>query len=250
MIVKEKTVKKTKADEDNIKALFSVGAHYAYSRSKRHPSAEGFIFGIKNRIEIFDLEKTEQKIREAESFFEELGRKRGVVLFVAGKNEAERPLKNNAEKIGQPYVAGRWVGGTITNFPEISKRIEKLDELENQREKGILDKYTKKERLLLDREIENLKKKFGGIRKLKDIPSAMFIIDIGKEYTAFEEAKQKNIPVVTLSSSNCDLSKADISIPGNDSVQKCIDHILSRISNAYERGLKEAPPEKKEGDEK
>ncbi len=250
MSVKEKKTKQTKTEEDNIGALFSVGAHYAYSRSRRHPSAEPFIFGLKNKTEIFDLEKTEEQIKKAEAFAEELGKKRGVLLFVAGKNEARKPIKEHAVRIKQLYVAGRWVGGTITNFVEINKRIKKLDELEEQREKGALGKYTKKERLMVDREIESLEKKFGGIRKMKGLPSALFIVDIGKEYTAFEEDKQKNIPVITFSNSNCDLSKADISIPGNDSVQKSIDYVVSRVADAYERGLKEAPLEKKEDEDK
>ena len=242
--VKEKTVKKT--NDKNIEALFSVGAHYAYSRSRRHPSAEPYIFGVKNRVEIFDLEKTEEKIREAESFFEELGKKRGVILFVGGKNEARKPIKEHASRIGQPYVAGRWVGGTITNFSQINKRVQRLDELEEQKEKGALDKYTKKERLLMDREIESLKKNFEGVRNLEGIPGALFVVDIGKEHTAIREAKHKNIPVIAISNSNCDLSKADISIPCNDSVQRSIDHVVSRITDAYEEGLKQASPEKEE----
>ncbi len=250
MVVKEKKIKETKPNDDNIRALFSVGAHYAYSRSRRHPSAEPFIFGSKNNVEIFDLEKTEEKIKEAEIFFEDLGKKRKVVLFVAGKNEARKPIKENALRINQPYVAGRWVGGTITNFSEVSKRVQKLDELENQKEKGTLEKYTKKERLLMDREIENLEKKFGGIRNMTDLPSAFFIVDIGKEYTALEEARQKNIPVVTFSNSNRDFSKADISIPGNDSVQKSIEYVVSRLTDAYEKGLKEAPLEKETEEKK
>lgn len=250
MIVKEKKTKDIKAEDDNIRALFSVGAHYAYSRSRRHPSAEPFIFGSKNNVEIFDLEKTEEKIKEAEAFFEDLGKKRKVILFVAGKNEARKPIKDHALSINQPYVAGRWVGGTITNFSEINKRVQKLDDLEGQKEKGVLAKYTKKERLLMDREIESLERNFGGIRNMTDLPSAFFIVDIGKEYTALEEAKQKNIPVVTLSNSNRDLSKADISIPGNDSVQKSIDYVVGRLVNAYEKGLKEAPLEKETEEKK
>ena len=237
--VKEKTDKKTEeAPKDNIRELFNVGAHYAYTRSRRHPSAKPYIFGAKNKTEIFDLEKTEEKIREVEGFVEELGRKGSVILFVAGKNEARKPIENNATKIDQPYVSGRWVGGTLTNFSEIGKRIKRLDDLESQREKGTLGKYTKKERLLMDREIESLKRNFGGIRKMPELPAALFIVDVGREYTALAEAKQLGIPVVTLSNSNRDLSKADISIPGNDSVQKSIDYVLSRVVEAYEKGKK------------
>ncbi|MGM0482465.1 MAG: 30S ribosomal protein S2 [Patescibacteria group bacterium] len=244
--VKEKTDKNSIVEDDNIKELFSVGAHYAYGRSKRHPSAKPYIFGVKNNVEIFDLEKTEEKIKEAENFFEELGRKRAAVLFVGGKNEASRPIENNATRIDQPYVSGRWVGGTLTNFSQISKRVQKLDELESDYEKGVFAKYTKKERLLLDREIGTLKRTFGGIRKMNDLPKAMFIVDISREYTALREAKQLNIPVITLSNSNCDLSEADIAIPGNSSVQKSIDHILSRMAEAYENGMKQFTPEDQE----
>ncbi|MGM0628812.1 MAG: 30S ribosomal protein S2 [Patescibacteria group bacterium] len=244
--VKEKTDKTSKIEDDNIRELFSVGAHYAYSRSRRHPSVSPYIFGVKNNVEIFDLEKTEEKIKEAERFFEDLGRKKANVLFVGGKNEARKPVENNATRIDQPYVSGRWVGGTLTNHSQISKRVQKLDDLESDNEKGVFAKYTKKERLLLDREIETLKRTFGGIRKMNDLPSAIFIVDISKEYTALREAKQLNIPVVTLSNSNCDLSEVDVAIPGNSSVQKSIDHILSRIVEAYESGMKQFTSEDQE----
>ena len=126
--VKEKSDKNSLVEDDNIKELFSVGAHYAYGPSRRHPSAKPYIFGMKNKIEIFDLEKTEEKIKEAENLFKELGKKGATILFVAGKNEARKPIENNALRIGQPYVSGRWVGGTLTNFPEISKRIKQRAE--------------------------------------------------------------------------------------------------------------------------
>ena len=226
--------------EDRVRDLFSVGAHYAYARSRRHPSAEPYIFGLKNRVEIFDLEKTEEMIQEVEQFAEDLGKKGGVLLFVGGKNEARKPVADHASRVGAPYVAGRWVGGTITNFSQIYKRIQKLEELEQQREKGDLSKYTKKERLMFDREIEELEKNFGSFRSMTDIPDALFIVDSKREYTAFDEARNKNIPVITLSNSDCDLSKADISIPGNDSVQRSIDYIVGRVADAYKRGQESA----------
>lgn len=247
--VKEKTKEKksdSTSEDENIKELFSVGAHYAYGRSKRHPSAGPYIFGVKNNFEIFDLEKTEEKIKEAESFVEEMGRKGEVILFVGGKNEARKPIENNATRVNLPYVPGRWVGGTLTNFSQISKRVQKLDDLESEYEKGTFAKYTKKERLLLEREIESLKRTFGGIRKMSGLPSALFIVDVGKEYTAMREAKQLGIPVITFSNSNCDLAEADIAIPGNSSVQKSIDHVLSRIVEAYEKGTKKFSPEDQE----
>ncbi len=244
MTEKEKTVKKT--NNSNIEDLFSVGAHYAYSRSRRHPSASSFIFGVKNKVEIFDLEKTEERIKEAESFIYDLAQKRGTILFVGGKNEARKPIKEHALRIGQPYVAGRWLGGTITNFSQMSKRIQRLDELEEQKKKGLLDKYTKKERLLMDREIEELKENFEGIRNMKETPNALFIVDLKKESIALKEAKHKNIPVLTVSNSNCDLTEADISIPCNDSVQKSIDYVVTRIADAYKKGLDQTPSLKEE----
>lgn len=229
--------KSSKSDK-TINELFGVGAHFAYTKSRRHPSAKPYIFGVKNRIEIFDLEKTNEALESAIEFVSSIAAKGSRVLFVGGKNESREAIRNAATKIDMPYVAGRWIGGTLTNFPEIRKRVLKLETLLNQKEKGELAKYTKKERLLIDREIEGLKSYFEGLNPLKELPGALFIVDSKKEHIALEEAKVLGIPTVALCGSDCDLKEVDYAIPGNDSSKDSIAFFVNQIAHAYQSNLK------------
>lgn len=219
-----------------IDALFGSGAHFGYRRSKRHPTAAPFIFGQKSGVEIFDLEKTKVALMTAEGFVKSLAASGATLLFVGGKNEAREAVKEGAAKLGMPAVFGRWVGGTLTNFANIRARIDKMLDLVSKREKGELAKYTKKERLLIDRDIARLEELFGGLVSLKGMPGALFVIDPGKEYIAVTEAKKESIPVVALASSDCDLAKIDYVIPGNDASRQSIAFFVDRIVAAYESG--------------
>jgi small subunit ribosomal protein S2 len=216
-----------------IDAMFSVGAHFGFAKSRRHPSALPFIFGRKNNVEIFDLEKTEAKLEEAKEFVAKLAKEQKQILFVGGKKESQSIIKDAAMKIDMPYVAGRWIGGTITNFDEIKKRVNKLLDLSSQRDKGELGKYTKKERLMIEREIEKLEETFGGIVNMNKRPAALFIVDADKESIARDEAIVKNIPVITLMSSDGDMSKVDYAIPANDTSVKSIEFFTTQIVEAY-----------------
>lgn len=220
----------------SVEALFSVGAHFGFVKSRRHPTAKPYIFGVKNKIEIFDLEKTKGKLSEALEFIKHLASKNGILLFVGGKNEARAAVTACAESIDMPYVAGRFIGGTLTNFPEIRKRVEKLESLVSQKEKGELAKYTKKERLLIDREIERLTEFFYGLSLLKRLPQAVFVIDAKKESIAVKEARKMSIPVIALCGSDNDLESADYPIPGNDASRASIEFFLSRAAEAYKAG--------------
>jgi small subunit ribosomal protein S2 len=163
-----------------VEAMFSAGSHFGFIKSRRHPSTKPYIFGVKNNIEIFDLEKTKDALNETLSFVAELGSKGANILFISGKSEAKSAITSVAESINMPYVAGRFIGGTLSNFPEIKKRVEKLESWVSQKEKGELAKYTKKERLLIDREIEKLKKFFFGLSVMKRLLEAIFIVDSKK----------------------------------------------------------------------
>ena len=231
------TTKKSKSD-DLIQGLFGVGAHFGYTKSRRHPSAKPFIFGVKNKVEIFDLEKTSESLTGALEFISELGSAGGRILFVGGKNEAREAIRTGASQIDMPYVAGRWIGVTLTNFPEIRKRVLKLEMLLSQKEKGELIKYTKKERLLIDREIEKLKSYFEGLSLLKELPKAIFVIDSKKEAIAVEEARTLNIPIFALCGSDCDLKEVNYPIPGNDSSKQSIAFFVNQVARAYEEGTK------------
>ena len=145
-------------------------------------------------------------------------------------------VKDAALRIGAPYVTGRWIGGTLTNFKNIRKRIDRLEKLMSERDEGILEKYTKKERLLIDREIEELLARFGGLVKMAEVPAALFIVDTRREDTAVQEANQLGIPVIGLASSDCDFSLVQYPIPGNDTSVRSIRLVVDSIALAYAEG--------------
>jgi len=222
-----------------LNALFSVGAHFGFVKSRRHPSAEPFILGSKNNLEIFNLEKTSKELEKALAFVGEKGKEGVTALWVGGKSEAREAVKKAGRELEMPYVAGRWIGGTLSNFSEIKKRIVRLEELVGQREKGELGKYTKKERLLFNREIEKLIIYFGGLSQLKSLPKFLVVIDPKKEYIAVAEARKIGIPVVALAGSDSNLYEIDYAIPGNDSSRQSISFILEQLVKAYRKGKEE-----------
>jgi len=231
----------------DIQTLFETGAHFGYTRSRRHPSAEKFIFAAKDRNDIFDLEKTEQLLADAQKFSASIASSGKQILFVAGKHEAVHPVKEIAESVGQPYVAGRWIGGTLTNFKEIRKRIDRLEKLRKGRDSGEHEeKYTKLERLMIDREITDLEDKFGGLVHMRDLPAALFVVDPRHESTAVNEAHALDIPIVALASSDCDFGALEHPIPANDSSVKSIRFFTECIAKAYEDNKKAVADKKKE----
>lgn len=221
--------------------------HFGYPRTRRHPTAASFLFGTKDRTDLFDLSKTSERLEHAAAFAKSLSGSGKQILFVGGKNEAAGAIKEAAQKIGVPFVAGRWIGGTLTNFKNIRKRIDRLQKLTADRESGELQKkYTKREQLLLSREIENLEFRFGGIVNMNDLPGALFIVDPRHEDTAVKEANQLKIPVIALLSSDCDFAKVQYPIPGNDTLQKSIKLATNAIADAFAEGrrMSSAPAER------
>jgi len=219
-----------------VDALFSVGAHFGFVKSRRHPSAKSFIFGSKNNIEIFDLEKTSKELEKALTFIQEKGKEGAMALWVGGKSEAREAISKAGKELEMPYVAGRWIGGTLSNFSEIKKRILRLEDLTLQKEKGELNKYTKKERLLFDREIDKLTLYFGGLSRLKSLPKFLVVVDPKKEYIAVAEAHKIHIPVVALAGSDSNLYELDYPIPGNDASRQNIGLIIKELIAAYKKG--------------
>jgi len=224
-----------------IDKLFGAGAHFGYAPSRRHPSASPYIFGAKGGVELFDLEQTVSLLEAAKEFVKQLAVERKTILFIGGKAEAREALKRAAERLGQPYCAGRWIGGSLTNFSEIKKRLSRLEELSSMREKGELAKFTKLERLLIDREITDLQNTFGGLRGMHKLPDAVFIADPRKEYIAAAEAAQLNIPVISLMNSDCDRSTIAYPIPANDASRETLSVILDEIAKTYAENLAPAP---------
>ncbi len=211
---KEATPTISRKNEAQMEAMFKAGAHFAFNRSRRHPTTTSFIFGAKNKIEIFNLEKIEPLLHNAKEIIKKMASEGEVVLFVGGKSEARGAIKLAGQALQMPFVSGRWVGGTISNFPEIKKRIQKYLDLLDQREKGELSKYTKKERLLIDREIDKLEKLFSGLVSLNKIPDAMFVVDSRKEHIAVKEAQDAGIPVIALCGSDNNLKDVHHAIVG------------------------------------
>ena len=177
--------------------------------------------------------KYKNNIHNLNNYFSSVSTDKKTILFVSSKNESKPLVRAAAERIGMPYIAGRWIGGLLTNFPEIKKRSDRLVDLESKKEKGELTKYTKKERLLLDREMANLNELFGGIRTLARIPDAIFIIDPRKEKIAVLEAKGMKVPVIALASSDCNLKEVSFPIAGNDASRSSIEYVLKRVTDTY-----------------
>lgn len=223
---------------DVIGRMFAAGSHFAYSKSRRHPSTASFIFGSKNHVEIFDLEETSKLFTAALEYVEGLAKERKQILFVGGKQEAKEAVRRTGERLEMPYVAGRWIGGTLTNFPQIKKRIELMEKLIAEKEAGELGKYTKLERVLIDRKIADLERNFAGIRNLPGNPGAMFVVDTKREHIAVAEAKRMGVPVIALMNSDCDIADANFPILGNDAGIASIQFTLGEVADAYERGLK------------
>lgn len=224
-------------NEQLIEKLFAAGAHFGYAQSRRHPSLARFIYGSKGGTEIFDLEKTAQCFEAALAFVQKLASERKTILFVGGKAEARGSVKRIAERLGQPYVAGRWIGGTLTNFSEIRKRLSRLQEISDMREKGELAKFTKRERLLIDREAADLEAMFGGLKGMNKIPDAMFVVDPRHEEGAVDEAAQLNVPVAALMNSDCDRGSIAYPIPANDASVASVTFILEEVANVYLNNL-------------
>ncbi len=225
-----------------IDKLFSVGAHFGYSPSRRHPSTSQYIFGAKGGVELFDLEKVAKLLQESLEFVAKLASERKVILFVGGKAEASAAVKRAAERLNLPYSAGRWIGGSLTNFTEIKRRLNRLDELTGMRERGELAKFTKKERLLIDREITELEGMFGGLKGMTKNPDALVVIDPKQESGAVAEARQLKIPVIALMNSDCDRQLVTHPIPANDAAREVIQYVLQEIADTYEKSVPPAAP--------
>ena len=227
-------MKSVKTDNKQaIESLLEVGAHFGYAKARRHPSTKSFIVGSKKGFEIIDLEQTAEQADKAFAFMESIIKDKGQILFVSTKRELASLLKDTALKIDQPFVNGRWIGGTLTNSEEISKRVKRLESLQEQKAKGLLAKYTKKERLMIDREIEDLEERFGGIVAMKTKPKALFVIDSKHEDIAVQEALKEKIPVISLSNSDCNIDNIAYPIVVNDSSIKSVKYFINKITELY-----------------
>lgn len=223
---------KTKTDR-NMEEMASAGVHFGAPRSRRHPSTKSGVFGTKNDIEIVDLEKTQVSLEKAREFVAKLRKDGKIILLVGNKSEAREAVRHAATRMNLPYVALRWIGGTLTNFDEIRKRLDRLSDLRTKGASGDLSKYTKKERARISHEVKDLERFFSGISEMKEIPSALFVIDSDKEHTAVTEARKMHIPVISLSGTDCDIGSIEYPIIGNDKAIASIRFIVDIVLSAY-----------------
>ncbi len=230
-----------------IERLFSVGAHFGFTKSRRHPTATAFIFGSKQGTDIIDLEKTSASLEVAKSVIKEAGKAGKGLLFVGTKEEISPMVEMHAKSLEMPFVVNRWVGGMLTNFSEIRKRIQRLTDLTQQGESGELErKYTKKERVIIGREHDKLVHNFSGIQKMDRLPQIMVVVDPRHDSIAVSEARELNIPIIALTSSDANLRLVDYPIVANDGLQASVALILSELTKAYTEGKAEFVPVKRE----
>ena len=231
-----------------IKQLLEAGVHFGHHTRRWNPKMQEYIFTERNGIYIIDLQKTVKKFEEAYAFVRDLAANNGTVLFVGTKKQAADAIKEEATRCGMYYVNMRWPGGMMTNFKTIQKSISRLNTLTKMQEDGTFEMLTKKEAAAKQKEIFDLEKSYGGIKTMKTLPSAVFIVDPHKEHNAVLEAKKLGIPVIAIVDTNCNPDDADYIIPGNDDAIRAIKLISSVIADAVIEGKQgeqtaEAPAE-------
>ena len=220
-----------------IERLFGVGAHFGFKKSRRHPSVTPFLFGTKDGNDIFNLEQTSELINEAKAVLKEAAANGKTIVFVGTKTEVIDVVKASAVKAEMPYVVNRWIGGMMTNLPEIKKRINRMDELVREQESGELErKYTKKERLLLSRDLTKLNHNFAGISKITKTPDIMVVVDPRHDAIAVKEARQMNVPIIGIMSSDCNVSEVTYPVLVNDALQGSIKLVLDECVAAIAEG--------------
>lgn len=215
-----------------IEQLLESGAHFGHLTRRWNPKMQKFIFAEKNGIHIIDLRKTQLLVDVAREAIHRIAASGRIILFVGTKNQAKTVIEEQAKKCGMNYVCERWLGGMLTNFSTIRKSIKRLNTIDKMEVDGTFEKITKKERLLLSRERDRLRKTFGGIEEMTRLPGALFIVDIKKEHIAVKEAKILGIPIIALVDTNTDPETVDIPIPANDDSAKTIELICDVFANA------------------
>ncbi len=219
-----------------MKQLLEAGVHFGHQTRRCNPKMAEYIFTERNGIYIIDLQKTVKKIEEAYEFIRSIAADGGEILFVGTKKQAQETIKEEAIRVGMHYVDARWLGGMLTNFKTIKKRIERLAQLHKMEEDGTFDLLPKKEVIGLRGEMDKLEKYLGGIKEMKKAPAAIFIVDPRKEKIAISEAKKLNIPIVAIVDTNCDPEDVDYVIPGNDDAIGAVKLVVSTIANAVIEG--------------
>lgn len=219
--------------------MMKAGVHLGHAKSKDHPSMKEYIFGVRNTVSVFDLTQTRTALARAEAFLKGRAAHGGLILLVGTRPAARRIILDIAERTAMPYFTERWIGGALTNFKVIRKRVEYLETLEKEKASGEFEKYTKKERMGREEEIVRLKKMFDGLRTLTRLPDAVFVVDTTEDTTAVAEATRMKIPLAALCDTNADARAIDYPIPSNDDALPAVRYMVGRIGEAIEEGLRE-----------
>lgn len=219
-----------------MKQLLEAGVHFGHQTRRWNPKMKKYIFTERNGIYIIDLQKTVKKVEEAYSFIKQVSEEGGKVLFVGTKKQAQESVKAEAERAGHYYVNQRWLGGILTNYKTISKRVKRISEIEKMEEDGTFDALPKKEVVELKKEYDRLIKFLGGIRDMKSMPQALFVVDPRKERNAIAEARKLNIPIVGIVDTNCDPDEIDYVIPANDDAIRAVKLLTGKMADAILEG--------------
>ena len=220
----------------SMKQLLEAGVHFGHQTRRWNPKMATYIYTERNGIYIVDLQKTVKKLEEAYNFVRDTAANGGSILFVGTKKQAQDAVREEAERVGMYFVNARWLGGMLTNFKTMRKRVERLNQLNKMSEDGTFDMLPKKEVIKLTGEIAKLEKYLGGVKDMKRLPSALFVIDPRKERNAIAEARKLHIPIVAIVDTNCDPDEVDYCIPGNDDAIRAIRLISATMANAVQEG--------------
>lgn len=220
-----------------MKSLLETGVHFGHRTKRWNPKMKPYIFTERNGVHIIDLQQTIVAIDNAATLIRDIVARGGTVLFIGTKRQAQEPIATQAQRAGQPYITERFLGGTLTNWRTIRARLERLAELEAMKERGELERFTKKEALLRMREIDRLNRRMGGIKNMRRLPDALFIVDVCREANAIKEANRLGIPVIAMVDTNCDPDGVDYVIPANDDAIRAIKLIVEAMANAALEGL-------------
>ncbi|HCV8180352.1 TPA: 30S ribosomal protein S2 [Staphylococcus aureus] len=220
----------------SMKQLLEAGVHFGHQTRRWNPKMKKYIFTERNGIYIIDLQKTVKKVDEAYNFLKQVSEDGGQVLFVGTKKQAQESVKSEAERAGQFYINQRWLGGLLTNYKTISKRIKRISEIEKMEEDGLFEVLPKKEVVELKKEYDRLIKFLGGIRDMKSMPQALFVVDPRKERNAIAEARKLNIPIVAIVDTNCDPDEIDYVIPANDDAIRAVKLLTAKMADAILEG--------------
>lgn len=220
----------------SMKQLLEAGVHFGHQTRRWNPKMDRYIFTERNGIYIIDLQKTVKKVEEAYHFVKQLAEEGGTMLFVGTKKQAQESVQEEAARCDMFFINQRWLGGTLTNFETIQKRIQRLEQLERMEEDGTFEVLPKKEVILLNKEKDRLEKFLGGIKGMKKLPDALFVVDPRKERIAIAEARKLNIPIVAIVDTNCDPDEIDYVIPGNDDAIRAVKLLTGKMADAIVEG--------------